>query len=122
MKLLLDSCVWGGALEELSTAGHDVLWIGQTPQDPGDEEILRQAFQDKRILITLDKDFGELAIVRGMAHCGILRLVNISARQQAKICLHILEHYGHELQAGALVTAEADRIRIRLPQDWRSSV
>ena len=89
--------------------------------DPGDEEVLRQAFQDKRILITLDKDFGELAIMRGMAHSGILRLVNISTRQQAKICLHILVHYGQELQAGALVTAEADRIRIRHPQDWRSS-
>jgi hypothetical protein len=29
MKLLLDSCVWGGALAELQAAGHDVVWAGQ---------------------------------------------------------------------------------------------
>lgn len=53
--------------------------------DPGDEEILRLALTEKRILVTLDKDFGELAIVKGMPHCGIIRLVNISAKKQAMV-------------------------------------
>lgn len=40
MKVLLDTCVWGGALLEVQTAGHDVIWSGEWDEDPGDEEIL----------------------------------------------------------------------------------
>ena len=67
MKLLLDTCVWSKATEELSAAGHDVIWTGAWPQDPGDEEIHALALRDGRVMGTLDKDFGELAIVHGSA-------------------------------------------------------
>jgi predicted nuclease of predicted toxin-antitoxin system len=46
MNLLLDTCVWGGAIKVLATAGHDVLWMGETEPDPGDEEIMRKAMAD----------------------------------------------------------------------------
>ena len=59
MRLLLDSCVWGKACERLRAEGHDVIWIGDSPQDPGDEELLARANTEQRILVTLDKDFGE---------------------------------------------------------------
>ena len=81
MNLLLDTCVWGGTKADLQTAGHDVLWTGDLTQDPGDEEILAQALREQRILVTLDKDFGELAIVRSLPHSGIIRLVDIPARR-----------------------------------------
>ncbi len=64
MKVLLDTCVWGGTKGDLQVAGHDVLWIGDLAQDPGDEDILAQAHGEQRVLITLDKDFGELAVRR----------------------------------------------------------
>jgi len=41
MRLLLDTCVWGGAREQLRAQGHDVIWAGEWPEDPGDEEDLR---------------------------------------------------------------------------------
>ena len=115
MKVLLDSCVWGKALGELELAGHDVIWAGDWPNDPGDEEILATAVREQRILVTLDKDFGELAVLHGATHCGILRLVAIAARQQASVCHRVLTAHGEELLSGAIVTAEAGRIRIRLP-------
>jgi predicted nuclease of predicted toxin-antitoxin system len=62
MKLLLDTCVWGGARPEIEAAGHDVVWAGEWPEDPGDEEILGRAQAEGRILVTLDKDFGQLAL------------------------------------------------------------
>ncbi len=68
MKILLDTCVWGGAMRELESVGHDVIWSGDWPRDPGDEEILAKAHEAGRILITLDKDFGEMAIFRGLQH------------------------------------------------------
>ena len=113
MKLLLDACVWGGAIEELKSAGHDVVWAGQWPEDPGDDEILDRANRESRILVTLDKDFGELAIVRERPHSGIIRLVNLSAKQQASACLHVINLHGDELKSGAIITVEPHRIRIR---------
>ena len=115
MKLLLDSCVWGKAAGELRASGHDVVWAGDWPEDPGDEAILAHAHADARILVTLDKDFGELAIVHGHPHHGIIRLVNFSARQQAAACLAVLAAHGDDLLAGAIVTAEAGRMRVRPP-------
>lgn len=113
MKILLDTCVWGGVRAALTARGYDVIWTGEWESDPGDEEILEHAHDQGRILVTLDKDFGELAIVHNKPHCGIVRLVDFSARDQAAICLAVLERYRAELIHGALVTAEPGRIRIR---------
>ena len=115
MKILLDTCVWGGSRQQLEIAGYDVVWTGDLPEDPGDEEILARAYNEGRILVTLDKDFGELAIVRGVPHCGIIRLVNLAARQQAEVCLRAIALHGQELQSGAIITAELGRLRIRNP-------
>lgn len=71
MKVLLDTCVWGPAQMELRSRGHDVVWAGEWAADPGDEEMLTRAFAEQRVLVTLDKDFGELAIVRKVPHHGI---------------------------------------------------
>jgi len=117
MRILLDTCVWGGARDELRSAGHDVVWAGEWPEDPGDREILERAHGEGRVLVTLDKDFGELAVVHGWPHRGIIRLVRLSVRQQGKVCLGILAHHGNELQAGALITAEPGRLRIRSPEE-----
>jgi predicted nuclease of predicted toxin-antitoxin system len=113
MKILLDTCVWYGVRNELIATGYDVIWSGDWPEDPGDERILATAHREKRILVTLDKDFGELAILRRLPHSGILRLVNLSTKQQVTVCLQVLSRYGQELEAGAIVTAEITRIRIR---------
>ncbi len=81
MKFLLDTCVWGGACKELQAAGHNVIWAGDWPDDPGDDEILGRAHAEGRILVTLDKDLGEMAVLYGRPHSGIIRLVDIGARQ-----------------------------------------
>ena len=48
------------------------MWAGDLPADPGDMELLRRAHAEGRVLITLDKDFGELAIVTAEPHSGIV--------------------------------------------------
>lgn len=115
MKILLDSRVWGGAKVELSERGHDVMWCGDWEADPGDEAVLEAARAQERILVTLDKDFGELAIVRGLAHCGIVRLVGFGAREQAAACARVLALRGSELATGAIATASPGQLRLRLP-------
>lgn len=113
MKILLDTCVWGGVLKVMKAAGHDVIWSSDWDHDPGDVEILALAYKEGRILVTLDKDFGELAVLHGHPHCGILRLVNLSTEKQAKVSKLIIHKYGNELYAGAIITVDADRVRIR---------
>lgn len=75
--------------------------------------ILQQAHEEKRILITLDRDFGEIAIVRKIPHSGIIRLVNLSVKQQPHVCLQIVSQYVEELHTAVIITVEIDRVRIR---------
>jgi len=113
VKLLLDGCVWGKSAEQLRTAGHDVIWAGDWSNDPGDDAILAAAFAEQRVFVTIDKDFGELAVRRNLPHCGILRLVNFPARRHGDVCLAVIGSHAAELEAGALVTASPGRVRIR---------
>ena len=120
MKVLLDTCVSPKAKTELESAGHDVIWAGDWSVDPGDEVILRRAWEDKRVLVTLDKDFGELGVLRKAPHCGLIRLVNFRAAQQGRACLQILAGHRDDLRDGAMIAAEPGRVRIRHGQRPRA--
>ncbi|MGH7139044.1 MAG: DUF5615 family PIN-like protein [Pirellulales bacterium] len=77
---------------------------------------MKRAYSEQRIMVTLDKDFGELAVAGRAPPCGIVRLVDIAARAQAGVVLRVLELHGDELQRGAIVTAQPGRLRIRAPE------
>ncbi len=113
LSILLDTCVWGGVLPILIELGYDAVWSGTWPQDPGDSAILAIAHTERRVLITLDKDFGELAIVKGLPHSGMIRLTGFRAGQLALAIHHILGTYHQELILGAIITANPERVRIR---------
>ena len=115
MKLLIDSCVWAGAVPALRAAGHDVDLVAAWPSDPGDEEILAAAFAGGRTVITFDKDFGVLAVFKAQPHCGIVRLIDMPAQSVAEACLAALRSHGDALLRGAIVTVRRDRMRLRPP-------
>ena len=50
MNVLLDSCLSAIAADAVRQAGHDVVWAGDWPVDPGDAEILRRAIAESRVL------------------------------------------------------------------------
>jgi predicted nuclease of predicted toxin-antitoxin system len=60
MKLLLDSCLSKHAYLTLINLSYEVDWVAKWKSDPGDKEIIQHAHKNQRILVTLDKDFGEL--------------------------------------------------------------
>ncbi len=113
MKVLLDTCICAQAAEIVRQAGHDVIWSGDWPRDPGDDEILRRAAAESRILATIDKDFGELVIVQEMVHVGLIRLVGFRANDQGPALVRLLKTYEAELTAGAILTAQPWRVRVR---------
>jgi predicted nuclease of predicted toxin-antitoxin system len=80
---------------------------------PWRRRFLHQAHRESRVLVTIDKDFGELAVVRGQTHSGIVRLVAMATSRQIDVCAAILKKYRAELEAGAIVTAESGRVRVR---------
>jgi len=102
-----------GAKKVLTDAGHDTLWVGDFLHDPGDKAILNLAYKENRVLVTLDKDFGELAVVKGMLHRGIIRIVGHSALEQGPVCVQILQKYSEDLKKNALITVDKNKTRIR---------
>lgn len=113
MRPLADTNIWHQAVAHLRTAGHDVIWAGDWQPDPGDQAILAAAYEQQRIVVTLDKDFGDLAVQQRLPHAGIIRLVNFSVQKQAAVTLEILDRYAQELTQGAVITAEPGYVRIR---------
>ncbi len=116
MKVLIDSCMAGSVAAALAGVGHEVECVADWPADPGDASVLSCARTAGQVVITLDKDFGELAVVRRQPHAGIVRLVGLPTAQQAPIAAATLTRYAEELGRGALVTAESGRTRVR-PDD-----
>lgn len=94
---------------------HDAEWCGDWPRDPGDEAVLAHAHAQERTLITLDKDFGALVVAKGLPHAGIVRLVGLSLAMQGQVLLEVIQRHGPILERGAIVTATADRLRVRPP-------
>jgi predicted nuclease of predicted toxin-antitoxin system len=116
VKVLVDACMAGSVAPALAEAGHQVECVVDWPSDPGDAAILVHAQSAGQVVLTLDKDFGELAVVRGQLHSGVVRLIGFSATHQATACLAVLSRYADELAAGALITVEPGRTRVR-PKD-----
>jgi predicted nuclease of predicted toxin-antitoxin system len=84
MRFLADENFPGDAVTALRTSGHDVLWIRTDAPGITDQDVLARSLKDARVLLTFDKDFGELAWRSGLpATCGIVlfRLPARSVRQ-----------------------------------------
>lgn len=60
MRLLADENFPGEAVEALRVAGYDVLWIAEDAPSIDDQDVLARAVREQRLLLTFDKDFGEL--------------------------------------------------------------
>ena len=75
MRFLANENFPGAAVAALEAAGHDVVWVRIGAPGTTDPDVLAWAAREERILLTFDKDFGELA--RGSAlppTCGVVLL------------------------------------------------
>ena len=61
MRFLANENVPGAAVSVLTAAGHDVIWVRTAAPGAADADVLAWAAREERILLTFDKDFGELA-------------------------------------------------------------
>ena len=68
----------------LADLGHDVLSARERFPNASDEALLALAREENRVLVTEDKDFGELVFLRGLPRPGIVRLVEMTPRERAE--------------------------------------
>jgi predicted nuclease of predicted toxin-antitoxin system len=114
VKFLLDVCVSSRSLtESLVTAGHEVISAIALDPRATDELLLEHALGNDLVLVTEDKDFGELIFVRDHEHGPIVRLVELTVAEQVKALDELLAQYAGELSGRAIVTITRGRIRIR---------
>ena len=65
MRLCANENVPGDCVAALCQRGHEVLWVREVARGIGDDAVLARAQAEGRLLITFDKDFGELVFRRG---------------------------------------------------------
>jgi predicted nuclease of predicted toxin-antitoxin system len=75
MRFLANENVSGTVIESLRDHGHDVLSVKESLRGEVDTVILARAQAEQRVVVTHDKDFGELAFRFGLsADCGVILL------------------------------------------------
>jgi len=113
MRLLVDECTGPAVARRLREEGHDVFSVYEQDRGASDDVILGRAASDARIIITNDKDFGELAFRDHRAHAGIvlLRLEDETSASKIRVVERLLEHHAEALP-GAFVVVTERSIRV----------
>jgi predicted nuclease of predicted toxin-antitoxin system len=101
-------------VDALAAAGHDVLWVRTAAPGLPDPDVLARAVAESRLLVTFDKDFGELAFHYGLpATCGVVLLRISLADPDAAAALVVKTLASRTDWAGHFSTVTDRRIRMR---------
>ena len=85
MRLLANENFLEDAVVALREKGHDVAWVRTEAPGSSDREVLHRAQIEERVLVTFDKDFGELAFRAGLPASSGVVLFRISAPSSTHI-------------------------------------
>jgi len=114
VKLLADENVDKVIVEHLRKDGHDVLYVIEMEPGISDDEVIQRANRESALLLTADKDFGELVFRQGRIVSGVvlIRLAGLSPQRKAEVIVAAVQEHADELtQAFAVITPGAVRIR-----------
>ncbi|MBV8780534.1 MAG: DUF5615 family PIN-like protein [Phycisphaerae bacterium] len=116
LKLLANENIPRLLIAQLRERGHDVRWVLKEQRGLGDPTVLASAFAEDRVLLTADKDFGELIFRAGKyASNGVILLRVLNTKSQVKltqIALPVLE--AHEASwLGHFSVIDLHRVRVR---------
>lgn len=114
MRLLVDECCDPRLVAALRQAGHDVRYVLESDSGATDEEVVALSVEQDRILITEDKDFGEVAIRHGKALPGLILIRITPERRQRKPArvLTLLAKQGDRL-SGSYAVVDETTVRLR---------
>jgi uncharacterized protein DUF5615 len=115
MRFLANENFPGAAVSALKSAGHDVVWLTTAAPGTNDPEVLAWAARDARILLTFDKDFGELARASALpATCGVV-LFRIPMPKPSDVGARLADLItARDDWAGHFSVVEPGRVRMRV--------
>jgi len=121
MKLLADENLDFSVIARLREAGHQMLAVAEMEPGISDDVVLDRANSEAAMLVTEDKDFGELAYRQFLVHHGVIlvRLSGLPASKKAEILMSVLRAHEHELP-GSFTVVSPGMVRIR-KRDLRDS-
>lgn len=114
MRLVADECCPADVIAALREAGHDVLAVVETSPGLDDRGVVALANEQRRILVTEDLDFGEIAIRHALVSTAVvlLRIANVDRAMKASRLCRLLETTGDRI-LGHCVVVETGRFRFR---------
>ena len=114
MRIVADESVEAYVIVALATAGHEILDICIASPGIGDDEVLRIAFARGEVLLTNDKDFGDLVFLHDHPHLGVvlMRLHGMKPRERTARMVMLIGLHEKELQ-DAFTTVRTKTVRIR---------
>jgi predicted nuclease of predicted toxin-antitoxin system len=74
VRWLVDECVDAALVAWLRSAGHDIVYMAEVAAAASDLEVIDRAQREGRLLLTEDKDFGELVFRRSRLVPGVVLL------------------------------------------------
>lgn len=91
MKFLVDECTGPAVAAWLHDQNHDVLSVFDQAKGMADDDVIQKAFDEQRIVITNDKDFGDKVYRDGRLHSGVI-LLRLEDERPARLpsCLVIV--------------------------------
>jgi predicted nuclease of predicted toxin-antitoxin system len=113
-RLFADECIAASTVERLRSEGFDIVKAADVCPTAEDDRVLAEAYRDARVLITADKDFGELVVRQGHPAHGVVNLAlgDLGAATRARIASARLNELGDRI-VGSIVTIEPGRVRLR---------
>jgi len=113
MRFLVDECTGPAVAQWLRLQNHDVISVYDEIRGADDRDVIQKAFGQDRILITNDKDFGELVFFEKKPHKGVilLRLEDERTANKISVIKHLLEKYQKSIPGSFIVVTETN-IRI----------
>ncbi len=113
MRFLVDECTGSKVAQWLRDANYEVFSVFDEARGITDDEVLTKAFVENWILITNDKDFGEMIFRERRGHHGIifLRLEDERAINKIQVLEKLLENYAEKLPE-QFVTVTETKVRI----------
>lgn len=113
-KFIIDENVDFPVTLYLRGKGYDVISIAEESPSLDDLEILKKAWNDKRVVITNDKDFGDLVFKHKLKSTGVIlfRLQNQSSKAKIIALNVLLNNYSDKLKKYFIVVSES-KVRIR---------
>ena len=117
MKIVADENVDKLIVDHLRKNGHDVYYVCEQTRGICDEDVLVDSLSIGAILITADKDFGELVFRQNLPHAGILliRLMGLDAKGKSELVAGVVDEHGEELRGRfSVLSNRALRVRKQL--------